>query len=381
MENHFKTKTSDCTTEEWREHLKHEDVMKTLSGIRGHEVNFSCDYGYCKKWVVDAPNVEVLREIVERGVIEEILYLIHQYGRALPPKSAPEGCSACNDGKWDVTVIPEEIQEMIAKRGIAVEMAAFIEYYGFGAKGQNVILERGNHDEIMWYLDKHGLLLEQQRKLFARGNQEEIDLHLFRHGMHDALINEMFKEMKEGDDRAIDLFYRCIKGPEFSVKFQKKMLGIVKSSEFEAYVSIHGLWEDAHEALVENRSDREVRYYIIRHHYLSSKAARMYVERTSTSDRMFFMKNAISGVFFTMDVLLKVKPYDYESLEYGFANYEYHKLENDKKEVQLMDEGEEGQIIEYVANKRSLNMWSWATLFYRNDRNLFERCLAIVFDR
>ncbi len=379
MEDNFEKKSSDHVSEEWSEQLKHDEVMEKLSRIRGYEKQVTCDYGYCMQWFVDAPKVEVLREIVARGVIEEILYLIHQYGRALPPQTPPKGCSACNEGKWTVTVMPEEIQEMIAKRGLTVEMAAFVSYYGFGAKGQDVILKRGNHDEIMWYLEKHGLLLEQQRKLFKRGNKDEIALHLSRHGMHDALLDEMFEGMKDGKN--LDLFHQCVKGPEFSVKYQKKMLAIAKSPEFEAYVTRHGLWEEAHEELVEKRSDREVRFYIIKHHYLSSKASAKYIERGGTSDRMFFMKNAINGVYFAMEVLLKHKPYDYDALDYGFEHYEYHRFETDIDELNMMHEGLETQVIEYVENKRNLKMKSWAALYYRCDRKLFERCLEIAFKR
>lgn len=379
MEDNFEQKSSGQASEEWRERLTHDDVMDKLSKIRGWEQQVSCDYGYCMQWHVDAPKVEELCEIVNRGVAEEIVYLIHQFGRALPPSEPPRGCTACNGGKWKVTVIPEKVQELIAKRGVAVEIATFVSYYGFGAKGQDVILERGNHDEIMWYLERHGLLLEQQRKLLARGNKDEIALHLAKHGMHEALLGEMFDGMEKGEN--LDLFYMCINGPEFSVKYQKRMLEVAKSPEFEAYVTRHGLWEDAHETLVEKRSDREVRFYIIKHHYLSSKASSKYIERGGTSDRLFFMKNSISGVYFAMETLLRLKPYDYEALEYGFNNYDYHKFEVDRDELNLMYDGLESQIIAYVENKRNLKMKSWATLFYRLDKNLFEKCLEIAFNR
>ena len=379
MEDNFEQKSSGQVSEEWRERLTHDEVMEKLSKIHGYEKQVTCDYGYCMQWFVDAPKVGELRNIVDRGVVEEIVYLIHQYGRALPPSTPPRGCTACTGGKWNVTVIPEEIQEMIAKRGVAVEISTFVSYYGFGAKGQDVILERGNHEEIMWYLERHGLLLEQQRKLFARGDKDEIALHLSRHGMHEALLDEMFEGMKNGEN--IELFHQCIKGPEFSVKYQKKMLSIVKSPEFEAYVTRHGLWEDAHEDLVEKRSDREVRFYVIKHRYLSSRASSKYIERGATSDRLFFMKNAISGVYFAMEVLLRTKPYDYEALEYGFNNYDYHKFEVDQNELNIMYDGLERQVIEYVESKRNLKMKSWATLFYRTDRSLFEKCLEIAFNR
>ena len=93
------------------------------------------------------------------------------------------------------------------------------------------------------------------------------------------------------------------------------------------------------------------------------------------------MKNAISGVYFAMEVLLRTKPYDYEALEYGFNNYDYHKFEVDQNELNIMYDVLERQVIEYVESKRNLKMKSWATLFYRTDRSLFEKCLEIAFNR
>jgi len=373
MDSNFEKTTSEHASEEWIERLKHEEIMRKLSGIRGYETQSNCDYGYCMNWKVDAPSVNELQEIVERGNKEEILYLIHQYGKALPPKTPPRGCTACNGGRWEITVIPEEIQELIAKRGVPVEMAAFVSYYGFGEKGQNVILGRANHEEIMWYVDQHGLLLEQQRKLFKRGNKDEINLHLLRHGMHDVLINEMFSSIQQENSK--ELFYQCIKGPEFSVANQIKMLNIVNHKEFSAYITEHGLWEDVHEELVNKRSEEEVRLYIIRHRYLSPKAARKFIEKTDTSGRLFFMKNAISGIYFAMDALLSTKPCDLEALEYGFKNYQYYANDEDFDEQDLMLNGTENQVLEYIRNNRYLRMKSWATLFFRGELSLFKKCL------
>ena len=126
MEDNFEQKSSGQVSEEWRERLTHDEVMEKLSKIHGYEKQVTCDYGYCMQWFVDAPKVGELRNIVDRGVVEEIVYLIHQYGRALPPSEPPRGCTACTGGKWNVTVIPEEIQEMIAKRGVAVEISTFV---------------------------------------------------------------------------------------------------------------------------------------------------------------------------------------------------------------------------------------------------------------
>ena len=379
MENVFlEKKSSECMSEEWCEHLKHEEVMKKLSSIRGYQSQVNCGYGYCVCWNVDTPKVEELREIVERGVIEEILYLIHQYGRALPPKEKPRGCTACNGGAWEVTVIPEEIQEMIAKRGVSVEMAAFVSYYGFGAKGQDVILERANHNEIMWYLSHHGLLLEQQRRLLKRGDKDEITIHILRHGLHEAILDEMFQKMENGE--CIDLFYQCIDGQEFSVKNQIKMLNVVGKDEFRAYVSRYGLWEEAHKELVEKRPKKDVRFYVLQHHYLSREAAFKYLEKSVTDERIFFMKNAISGVYFAMQKLMATKPYDFAAIEFGFGNYDYKPSDENAKEQNLMKHGTEDQVLRYVKTNRFMRMKSWSVLFYRGNWSLFKKCLDIVND-
>ena len=369
-ENHL-----GLSSKEWIERLEHEKVMEMLSLMEGVVKCAYCDYGHCDYWVINnEPSIDELKKIVERGNQEEILYLIHQYGKCLPEKGARNcGCAACR-GQFLVPIyMPDVIQGMIAKRGVKAEMEAFVGYYGFATQGQEAILERGNHEEIMWYLSLHGFLPEQQKKLFARGYMDEIELHLKKHGMSDELVLEMLDNM-EKDGVGKDLFYLCIQGNEFSVKCQKRMLEVVNDTEFKAYVSRYGLWEQAHLDLVLKRSVDEVRFYIAKHKYLSIDASEEFIRKFGTEDRLFFMSNSCNGIESVIVALFSLPVVDEKAFEYAFLNYNYQKFDiANKSEVDLMVMGSDSEIIEYVKKRRFLSMKAWATLFFTK-RKLFIEC-------
>ena len=369
---------SEYNLEAWKKREKHDKIMKVLGRMYGYARSSGCDYGHCERWAIgNEPSLDFLREVMERGREDEIIFMINKYGRSMPaPNTRVYGCTGCGRGYFHTPVyMPAEIQVLIAKRGIRKEMETLASYYGFSGPGQDVILERGNHDEIMWYLGLHGFLHEQQKKLIERGNQEEIDLHLMKHGMSDELLGELFNNMKKGE--GLDTYYKCIQGPDFSISSQKRMLETVATPEFEAYVSKHGLWEDVHNDLVEKRSVLEVRFYLEHHNYLCESAAKKYVTVADHENRMFFLKTAYNGLWSTVETLIHLKPMDVEALKYAFFNYDYNRLDWSKKEeIELMEHANVQDVIEYVKNASHIGKKSWATLFFR-DISLFEECLKI----
>ena len=371
-------KHSDFTSCDWNELQKHKEVMDLLSKMKGNVHTSFCDYGHCDYWHIDSmPSEDVLVEIVNRGVSEEILFLIHQFGKNLPEFGLRNnGCTACRGQFLQPVYMPDKVQGLIAKRGVKEEMEAFVSYYGFSSAGQDAILERGNHDEIMWYLSLHGLLPEQQKKLIERNDLAEIELHLKKHGMSEELLMKMFDKMEEtGEEK--DVFYMCIEGPDFPVKCQVRMLEVVSTQEFEAYVSRHGLWEEVHKDLILKRSVKEVAYYVEKHKYLSNSVDGDYIKNCSSRDRMFYLKyahNAICSVIYDLICMDKI---DEKALEYAFWNYDYKTFDVSKPlEVKLMEEGSCADIKLYFEKHKYLTMKAWASLFFRN-RGLFAECASI----
>lgn len=375
-------KTSDYSSEAWMEREKHENIMETLGKMYGYASGSGCDYGHCERWAIgNEPSLDFLREVMERGKNDEILFMINQYGRSMPaPNTRVHGCTGCGYGEFHTPVyMPVEIQVLIAERGVRNELQTFTSYYGFSGPGQDVILDRGNHEEIMWYLGLHGLLEDQQKKLFARGNQDEINLHLTKHGLSSGLLSELFDKMENGE--GLDVFYKCIEGPDFPVFLQKRMLEVVKTDEFEAYVSKHGLWEDVHVDLVEKRSVSEVRFYLEHHNYLGAGAACKYMKVAGHNNRMYFLQNAYYGVTHTIDTLMRLEPLDNEALCYAFFNYDYARFDWTKQEeLDLIKNGTRSEILDYVKELPYLRRKSWASLFFR-DVSLFQECIKIVDKR
>lgn len=366
------------SSKEWFERLEHEEIMDNISKMKGCVNITFCDHGHCDYWRIEnEPSIDELKKIVQRGVHEEILHLIHQYGKCLPESGMRNtGCIACRGQFLNGVYMPDVIQGMIARRGIKAEMEAFASYYGFVESGQDAILERGNHEEIMWYLSLHGLLPMQQKKLFERGNMDEITLHIRKHGMSDELVLKMLENI-DNKGCGKELFYLCIEGGKFSQKCQKYLLDVLNEPEFLAYVSRHELHDSLHFDMVKKRTPIEVRFYIEKYKYLSVDACEEYVRNANTEDRLFFLSSASNGIESVLAALLSLSPMDEKVLEYAFLNYNYDRFDVvNKREVLLMKNGSEAEIKEYVTKRPSLCVKAWATLFFCK-RSLYLDCIAI----
>jgi hypothetical protein len=133
-------------------------------------------------------------------------------------------------------ILPESVQVIIAESNNPELINAYITYWGFDKLAQDVIINRGNHDELMHYIDRHGFQPKQQRKLLARNNEDEIKLHIQKHGLAEDILDEMFKNIALSDENAINNFHRYINLHELSVEFQKRMIAVVPTKEFKAYI-------------------------------------------------------------------------------------------------------------------------------------------------
>ena len=294
------------------------------------------------------------RQLLARGDHEEIMLHITRHG------------------------LSSSLEKDLLNRGHREEIDAYISYQGFGEQGQNIILDRGDHDEIMRYVSRHGFLPAQQRKLLARNNQEEIGLHISRHGLAVELLNEMFDRMDAG--AGTDEFYAFISRREFPVPMQIRMLETVKSPEFYAYISRYGLWHQAHMSLLACRSEDEIAGYLERHHFLTDQAEEKLAAMQSARLNRIYIREYPHSIRGFVEKLLKIRPLDYEALTAGFLKLNV-RSENEKA-VELMKNGTREQVIAYFReNEKTVYGKELIQLFFRNDPEVFETCLALIGDR
>lgn len=367
----------------WKENELHAFIMgKIEDEVFGCYKQRNCRDGSCFHWKVRVLDTKILDMIVSRGNHVEIMQMIEKYGKAsIPIERAHLGCTLCNARKPESAVLPEDVQEFIARRNDKDEIRLYLSFWGFGAKGQSVVLERGDHDELMYYIDRHGFLPKQQKKLIERGNQDEIELHIKRHGLSDVLLDEIFYDVAQFGK--VDDFYRFINNHELRVKYQKKMLETVKSSEFRAYVDRYGLWIDAHDVLVSARSIDDIRYYIRRHPYLSTSAEEEFYSKASREDLIYYLQH--KGEPVNIDNLLRnilydyagdnEYDYDYDILTAAFLRV-YPSFCENSEILQKITSGTREEVWELVSTpSKVLTAFALATLFFKRDKELFERYL------
>ena len=360
---------------QFNDQLKHEEIMKKLDGVRGYQyVIYGGDDDYN-----DGPYVcwhdgklppEDLTEIMNRARHDEIMYMIYRYNNAVDYENQQKGHCPCYFS------LPEEIQEMLAKRNNREEIDAYLEKQGFGAKGQDVILKRGDHEEILSYVRRHGLLSEQQKKLLKRNNLEEIEEHIRHHGLCDDLLDGIFKEVQAGNMTAYQNF---IDLHELPVKYQKKMLEIADAEMFSHYIHHYGLWEDAHEMLVKTRSDDDIKQYICRHRYLSALAENALVAKRNTELNTLYVEckyNSGSDTRFLV-CLLRQRPLDYASITRALLAVKAKRYDSDlyATDAKIMKDGTRKQVLERIAKPERLTIRCLSLLFFRNEPDLFEAYL------
>lgn len=191
----------------WQEKETREQVMRDLESVHGYVDSYFQINGYVYVWAIqELPHTRAI-EIAERGNHDEIMFMIHQYGKANCP---PEKRSFLREIRN--CILPEKVQVIIAQRNNPEEMNAYCSYQGFDKLAQGVILDRGDHSELMRYMECHGFDALHQRQLRKRGNAEEINLHIRKHGWADELLEEMFDGLGKGNQeslRNIILIFLC----------------------------------------------------------------------------------------------------------------------------------------------------------------------------
>lgn len=357
----------------WKEREEHELVMKLLDGVRGFVSSYVYINGNCYYWATTPLDEKKALEIMHRGRHDEILYMIHQYGKAQCPGDQRPHLHHVHD-----CILSDEVQELIVLRNNREEIDAYTSYYGFGEKGQDAILDRENHEEIMRYISRHGFKSNQQRRLKARGNVEEINLHISKHGWAYELLDELFEKLENSG--ALTEYYEFITRHEFPVPYQKRMLRVVKTPEYRAYVDRYGLWYEAHGDLVECRTEREVQYYIEKHRYLCLGGETVLAQKGSGDLKKFYIDHRVETQYDRIDrfvfQLLKVRPLDYEFLTMCFLLPSFSNSPHweDEETFQIMQNGSHEEVMKCIEGSMLGNK-ALVALFFRNNKEEFEAYL------
>lgn len=326
--------------------------------------------------------------LLKRGNHEELMWYLSRHG--LLPDQQRQLLE--RDNREEVMLhithhgLSSSLEKYLLKRGRHEEIMAYISKEGgrfcgafCEAELQTALLQRGNHEEIMAFISKgREFGPAEQRQLLNRNNREETELYISRCGLDEQLLNEMFDQM-EADGSTGD-FYRYISLRELSVPMQVRMLKTVKSPEFYAYINRYGLWNETHETLLECRSEDEIAGYLERHHFLADAAESKLAAMKSTRLNKIYIREYPYSIGGFAKKLLEVRPLDYEALTDAFLKLNVYT--KNEKAAELMKSGSCEQVIAYFReNKKTVYGKELIQLFFRNDPEVFETCLALIGDR
>ena len=335
----------------------HEKIMQELADI--HSISNGSYYR------VKALTDERALFIARRGNFDEIMSMIHNYGKTIFYPQPNENYVVVENA-----ILPETVQLIIAESNNSSLINAYISYWGFDKLAQEVIIERGNHDELMHYIERHGFQPKQQRLLLARGNEEEINLHIQKHGLAEDIVDEIFTRIIYSNRTAVNEFYRYINHRELSIELQKRMIATVSTNEFKAYVNKYGLWNQTHKELVNNRSIAEINYYLGIHKYLYYDAEAIYLKKAGRQDRFRYVENKPGSLGLTFNNLINEDVLDYELLNTLFTIYTYDN-EGIEKAKKIKDMSHE-DVMKYIQKEDYFSMREKSAIFFRNNQEEFE---------
>ena len=362
-ENKSVAQGAEARQEKWT----HAHIMQELSQVHGYMDSYLMINGNCYYWAVKKLDGNRAIEIAQRENHDELMYMIHQYGKSICPDEKRKYMQTIQE-----PVLPDEVQVIIAKRNNPEEMAAFLQYWGFGAKGQDVLMERHNHDELMNYVEKHGLQPNQQRLLQWYGFYDVLELHVKKHGLCSDLLNAIFLKLADGDTKD---FYNFINLHELPVTHQFQMVQLTDSKEFKAYVDKYGLWNEVHGHMLEYRSMADILYYISKHRFLEANAERIFATRATSEGRKLYLNVKVGDTTQFIQQLLRIRPLDYETLTEAFLNMDISGAP-DKDDMTLMKHGTHEEVMARVNDKSNkLTKYALIALFFRNNQEEFETCL------
>lgn len=359
---------------EWREREEHAKVMQALNKVSGCTDSYFYISGHYYFWKINELPAGEPERIAKRGNHEEILFMIHQYGKTkCYDDHYLRDYAWSSRGNESGAHLSDEVQRIILERNNPEEIMAYTSYHGFAPAGQDFIIERGNHTEIMTYLERHGFAPEQQLKLWARGNKEEIARHIKNHGCSDEILSALFDKLQKGEADGRAEFLEHISLHEFPVPFQIRMLKTVDHELFMAYIKRYGLWFEAHVDFVRERSVDEIAAYISKHRRLSDEGEQQLAYRHVTRLSKLYLEQRVNkDSEYIFDCLLRAAPLDKEALGTFFLNHEYREYYSEKEDCDVMTTGTKEDVLARI-EKKCIGLKAVAALFFREG---FEDCFC-----
>ena len=121
---------SSVNTDGWKEKETHEQIMDALSKVKGETGSYYYINGYYYYWTINELPAGEPERIAKRGNHEEILYMIHQYGKTKCDVDRRHLCWSSH-GNEDGALLSDEVQKIILERNNPVEINAYLTYHGF----------------------------------------------------------------------------------------------------------------------------------------------------------------------------------------------------------------------------------------------------------
>ncbi len=356
------------------EHEEHERIMSALKRVRAGMQTYHFMRGSSSHWEVDALPLGEPERIARRGNHEEILYMIHQYGKTRFGNSRDRFWFGKAEGDLEGAVLSDTVQRIILERNDIEEIEAYLKYRPFSPAGQNFILDRGDHEEIMRFLKKHGFAPEQQLRLFERGNLEEIRRQMFNCACDDLVLTKLFDELQTGEKGARQRFMEYIMLHPLPVAFQIRLLKSLSPEIFMAYIDGYPFADEANADLVVSRSAEEVVAYIEKYPKLSREGEEWLVASQEMSVVQYYLEmrsNRYDPHIFSD--IIKAKPFNRELVETFFFTYKYSDKDIVEEECNFVKTGHQDDILEYI-QKKSLSLKAVSELFFREG---FEECFRV----
>lgn len=270
----------------------------------------------------------------------------------------------------------------------------YIRHHGFTSKGEKALINRGNHDEIMTYLHVHKLHNSNVCSLIERGDKDEInkliavsnysfptdaeelmlkpenssilEVYTKRFSLSQFVIMNMLDNIDDPTTKGA--FIRYIKCRRLDCTCEKKMLDVADEETFKEYVSRYSLEHANLAVLAEKRSEDDVMYYVSKRKMLSTAAEIIFFKNASDVNILTYIENCKSNDVSVINVLINIKPVNYELLTLAFLN-----CQNQLSKDEALSSASRDEVIARISEEKELTSAEVVALFFRNEPDLFEQ--------
>jgi hypothetical protein len=227
------------------------------------------------EWIYKGPDSNELLNIAIRGNSEEIVFMIEKFAKFLG-----------NSNTAYKAYMPENVQEIIAKRNKKEEVQALVKYYGFCNQAQKVMLGTWPINDLMWYINYHGFADDGQKYIMENWSSSNVTEYIKRHYLSEvgevALINRGYHEEIE----------QYMEKTNFSKPATIKLIERGNHEEVIQLLMKHGgpLCKDAEELLFLRDVKDEINFYIKFYPVSENLIMDMFdkMDKGESADRLFF---------------------------------------------------------------------------------------------